>query len=69
MTAIARALSHDVGGSCARVYAAWALLSMETEDLEIGEKHNLLGAHPSGYLSYGPDCRVSAILVKESREC
>jgi hypothetical protein len=41
---------------------------METEDLETGERHNLLGAHPSGYLSYGPDCRMSAILIKESRE-
>jgi Lipocalin-like domain len=46
----------------------WALLSMETEDLETGQKHNLLGAHPSGSLSYGPDCRMSAILVKESRK-
>jgi Lipocalin-like domain len=46
----------------------WILLSMETEDLETGQKQNLLGAHPSGYLSYGPDCRMSAILVKESRE-
>ena len=46
----------------------WILLSMETEDLENGQKHNLLGVHPSGYLSYGPDCRMSAILVKESRE-
>jgi Lipocalin-like domain len=46
----------------------WVLLSMETEDLETGQKHNLLGVHPSGYLSYGPDCRMSAILVKESRE-
>jgi len=45
----------------------WVLLSMETEDMETGEKNNLLGAHPSGYLSYGPDCRMSAILVKESR--
>jgi hypothetical protein len=45
----------------------WVLLSMETEDLETSQKHNLLGAHPSGYLSYGPDCRMSAILVKESR--
>ena len=45
----------------------WILLSMETEDLETGQKHNLLGVHPSGYLSYGPDCRMSAILVKESR--
>ena len=41
---------------------------METEDLETGQKQNLLGVHPSGYLSYGPDCRMSAILVKESRE-
>jgi hypothetical protein len=41
---------------------------METEDLETGQKHNLLGVHPSGYLSYGPDCRMSAVLVKESRE-
>jgi hypothetical protein len=41
---------------------------METEDLETGQKHNLLGVHPSGYLSYGSDCRMSAVLVKESRE-
>jgi hypothetical protein len=46
----------------------WVLLSMETEDLETGQKQNLLGVHPGGYLSYGPDCRMSAILVKESRE-
>jgi len=46
----------------------WTLLSMETEDLDTGQKQNLLGAHPSGYLSYGPDCRMSVILVKESRE-
>jgi Lipocalin-like domain len=46
----------------------WILLSMETEDVDTGQKHNLLGVHPSGYLSYGPDCRMSAILVKESRE-
>jgi hypothetical protein len=47
---------------------SWTLLSMETEDLDTGQKRNLLGAHPSGYLSYGPDCRMSAILIKESRE-
>jgi hypothetical protein len=46
----------------------WVLLSMETEDLDTGQKHNLLGVHPTGYLSYGADCRMSAILVKESRE-
>jgi hypothetical protein len=41
---------------------------METEDLETAQKQNLLGVHPSGYLSYGSDCRMSAILVKESRQ-
>jgi hypothetical protein len=46
----------------------WVLLSMETEDMETGQKNNLLGVHPSGYLTYGPDCRMSAILIKESRE-
>jgi hypothetical protein len=46
----------------------WVLLSMETEDLETGQKQNLLGVHPGGYLTYGADCRMSALLVKESRE-
>jgi hypothetical protein len=46
----------------------WTLLSMETEDFETGKKQNLLGVHPSGYLTYGADCRMSSILVKESRE-
>ena len=41
---------------------------METEDQETGEKHNLLGVHPSGYLSYGADCRMSTMVVKESRK-
>jgi hypothetical protein len=41
---------------------------METEDLETGQKQNLLGVHPGGYLTYGADCRMSALLVKESRE-
>jgi hypothetical protein len=46
---------------------SWALLSIETADEETNQKNNLLGVHPSGYLSYGPDCRMYAILVKESR--
>jgi len=46
----------------------WALQSYTTEDLATGEKTQLLGAHPSGYLSYGPDCRMSAILIKEGRK-
>jgi hypothetical protein len=46
---------------------SWVLLSIETQDMETNEKNNFLGAHPYGYLSYGADCRMHAILTKESR--
>jgi hypothetical protein len=46
----------------------WKLRSYTTEDLATGQKTDLFGAHPTGYLSYGSDCRVSAILVKEGRK-
>jgi hypothetical protein len=46
----------------------WKLQSFRTEDLATGQKTDLFGAHPSGYLSYGPDCRMYAILIKEGRK-
>jgi Lipocalin-like domain len=46
----------------------WKLLSYATEDLATGQKTNLLGAHPSGFLSYGSDCRMYAILIKDGRK-
>ena len=46
----------------------WQLQSYTTEDVSTGQKTALLGAHPSGYLSYGSDCRMYAILVKEGRK-
>ncbi|MFM0280476.1 lipocalin-like domain-containing protein [Paraburkholderia sediminicola] len=46
----------------------WKLQSFTDEDLATGQKTDLFGAHPSGYLSYGPDGRMSAILVKEGRK-
>ena len=45
----------------------WKLQSFTTEDLATGRKTDLFGAHPSGYLSYGPDGRMYAILVKEGQ--
>jgi Lipocalin-like domain len=45
----------------------WKLVSYTTEDLVTGQKTDLLGPHPSGFLSYTSDCRMSAILVKDSR--
>jgi len=46
----------------------WKLQSFTTEDLATGQKTDLFGAHPSGYLIYGPDCRMSVIMIKEGRK-
>jgi Lipocalin-like domain len=46
----------------------WRLQSYTTEDLETGQKTDLFGLHPSGSITYGSDCRMSAILIKDSRK-
>jgi hypothetical protein len=46
----------------------WKLQSQVTEDLETHRKDAMFGAHPGGYLHYGADCRMYAILVKEGRK-
>ena len=46
----------------------WKLVSFTTEDLASGESTGLFGAHPEGFLSYGPDGRMYAILTKDNRK-
>ncbi|MFK4442561.1 hypothetical protein ABH944_002212 [Caballeronia udeis] len=46
----------------------WKLESFTDEDVETGQKTNLFGTHPSGYLNYGPDGRMYAILIKDGRK-
>ena len=46
----------------------WKLQSFTTEYIATGQKTDLFGAHPSGYLSYGPDCRMYAILLEDGRK-
>ena len=38
----------------------WKLESLVTEDLETHQKTQPYGVHPTGYLSYGPDCPMYA---------
>jgi hypothetical protein len=45
----------------------WALQSFTTTVLATGEKTYQLGEHPSGFITYGPDCRMQAILVRGGR--
>jgi hypothetical protein len=46
----------------------WTLESYVTEDLESRETTQPYGAHPTGYLNYGPDGRMYAILAHENRK-
>ena len=46
----------------------WKLQSLTREDLATGQKTDLFGTRPSGYISYGPDCRMYAIVTKEGRK-
>ena len=46
----------------------WKLKSVVVEDLETGQKSEFYGAHPNGYLFYGADCRMYAILTRDERK-
>ena len=45
----------------------WALQSFTTTVLGTGETTYQLGEHPNGFITYGPDCRMQAILVRGER--
>jgi len=46
----------------------WTLNSIITEYQDTGQKVERYGAHPTGFLSYGPDCRMYAIVAREGRK-
>jgi hypothetical protein len=45
----------------------WRLQSFTTEYQDTGQKVEPYGVHPIGYLSYGADCRMYAIVVRDRR--
>jgi len=45
----------------------WRLLSFTARDPETGEITAPYGLYPTGFLSYTPDCRMYAIIVREHR--
>ena len=70
---VVRTRSRERGGGRAATpellgAAAWKLQSFTTEDLATGQKSDAFGANPSGFLSYGPDCRMQVILTKNGRK-
>lgn len=54
--------------SCANpLLGTWRLQTFTTQLTDTGETIEPFGAHPGGFLSYGADCRVYAILVRDGR--
>ena len=45
----------------------WMILSYTRENLATGEKTDQFGPHPTGYLMYGADGRMSALFVRDGR--
>lgn len=46
----------------------WKLVTYTREEIDTGKKTDLLGAHPTGFLSYNADCRMHAILMADERK-
>ena len=49
------------------LYGTWRLVSFVSQFVATGEKVDNFGKAPRGFLSYGRDGRMSAILVKDER--
>lgn len=46
----------------------WKLVSYVGEEVPSGPKSDVMGAHPSGYINYGPDGRMIVIIVGSDRK-
>ena len=49
------------------LYGTWRLVSFSIQVVETGESSDLFGDAPYGYLNYGRDGRMYAIIVKDKR--
>lgn len=61
-------MTHKRPNSSESLLGTWRLQSFTTEDPETGQTTNLFGDNPDGYLYYGADCRMYAILVAQQRK-
>jgi len=50
------------------ILGTWKLVSYVREELPSGAKSDVMGAHPSGYINYGPDGRMIVIIVGTDRK-
>lgn len=50
------------------ILGTWKLVSYVHEEPASGAKSDVMGAHPSGYINYGPDGRMIVIIVGTDRK-
>jgi hypothetical protein len=51
-----------------RIVGTWKLVSYVGEDVASGNKTDVMGPHPSGYIEYGRDGRMIVIIVGTDRK-
>ena len=51
-----------------RLLGTWKLVSAVREEVPSGTKVNLFGDRPQGFLSYGPDRRMIALITRGDRK-
>lgn len=50
------------------ILGTWKLVSYVREELPSGARSDVMGAHPSGYINYGPDGRMIVVMVGSDRK-
>jgi hypothetical protein len=63
--------SAEAGQASSNQYAilgTWRLVSYVREEVPSGAKSDVMGAHPSGYISYGRDGRMMVMIVGGERK-
>src|ERR1700692_3956380 len=50
------------------IVGTWKVLSYIREEIPSGAKSDVMGAHPSGYINYGPDGRMMVIIVGDRKK-
>lgn len=61
------AASLHAGAQVDQLYGTWRLVSWTRDLLDTGEKEDVFGKSPNGYISFGRDGRMMAIMVREGR--
>jgi hypothetical protein len=56
-----------VNAQVEQIYGTWRLVSWTREVVGTGERSEIFGKAPSGFLAYGRDGRMSAMIVRENR--